>query len=297
MRLLSLGFLARISTSVCLGFTTLPLQPKALTSINLGQAKGRRMDSIILVICSDPSTARQTSQKALEEAGWKGKIILITKNDRLPPLDEVEGLLLTGGKDIDPKYWSVQESLHKKADPDDARTDLEIKVINHAQEKNLPILGLCRGHQILNVALGGSMYQHLPDENIALEKTQIGKWDDQPQELPHSVSIDPTSQLANILGVRDHQMRVNSRHHQAVKTVGIVGKDKEKGKLKISAWDPEHLIDGKPLIEAVESSDPSRFIVGVQWHPENLTHEEGVTGEAARNLFKGFLDAIRQKRK
>jgi len=255
------------------------------------------MDSIILVICSDPSSARQTSQKALEEAGWEGKIILITRDDHLPPLDEVEGLLLTGGKDIDPRHWDPQELVHREARTDELRTNLEKDAIKQSMEKNIPILGLCRGHQILNVALGGSMYQHLPDEHIALEKTQIGKWDDQPQELPHSVSIDPSSQLANILGVRDHQVRVNSRHHQAVKTVGIVGKDKEKGKLKISAWDPEHLIDGKPLIEAVESSDPSRFIVGVQWHPENLTHEEGVTGEAARNLFKGFLDAIRQKRK
>lgn len=126
------------------------------------------MDSSILVICSDPSTARQTSQKALEEAGWKGKILLITAQDPLPNLDDVEGILLTGGADIHPKYWDVQEPLHEKAEPDDARTDLEIKVINHAQEKNLPILGLCRGQQIINVALGGSMYQHLPDEGVPL---------------------------------------------------------------------------------------------------------------------------------
>jgi putative glutamine amidotransferase len=289
MRLLSLGFLARISTSVCLGFTTLPLQPKALTSINLGQAKGRRMDSSILVICSDPSAARQTSQKALEEAGWKGKIVLITAQDPLPNLDDVEGILLTGGADIHPKYWDVQEPLHEKAEPDDARTDLEIKVINHAQEKNLPILGLCRGQQIINVALGGSMYQHLPDEGVPLARTYVGKYSDEKQVLPHSVSVKANSQLAHLLQIKVPRMDVNSRHHQAVKEVG-------KG-LIISAVDQEDLVGGRPMIEGLESSDPSRFIVGVQWHPENLTREEGPTGEAARNLFKGFLDAIRDKRK
>ena len=288
MRLLSLGFLARISTSVCLGFTTLPLHPKALTSINLGQAKGRRMDSIILVICSDPSTARQTSQKALEEAGWKGKIILITKNDRLPPLDEVEGLLLTGGADIDPRHWDPQEPVHPEARPDELRTNLEKDAIKKSMEKNIPILGLCRGHQILNVALGGSMYQHLPDEGIPLSYTQVG--DSGPvQVLPHSVSVTDNSQLAQLLNVNVPRMKVNSRHHQAVKKTG-------EG-LVVSAFDEDHPVGDQPMIEGVEWEDTSRFIVGVQWHPENLTGQEGIPGEAARNLFKGFLDAIRQKRK
>lgn len=95
------------------------------------------------------------------------------------------------------------------------------------------------------------------------------------------------SQLAHLLQIKVPRMAVNSRHHQAVKEVG-------KG-LIISAVDQEDLVGGRPMIEGLESSDPSRFIVGVQWHPENLTREEGLTGEAARNLFKGFLDAIRQK--
>ncbi|MFZ9186862.1 MAG: gamma-glutamyl-gamma-aminobutyrate hydrolase family protein, partial [Holophagaceae bacterium] len=93
------------------------------------------MDSTILVICSDQSSAQVTSQRALEEAGWKGKIILVTAKDPLPDLREVEGVLLTGGADIHPKYWDAQEPLHEKAEPDDARTDLEIKVIRYAQEK------------------------------------------------------------------------------------------------------------------------------------------------------------------
>lgn len=139
------------------------------------------------------------------------------------------------------------------------------------------------------MALGGSMYQHLPDEGVPLARTYVGKYSDEKQVLPHSVSVKANSQLAHLLQIKVPRMDVNSRHHQAVKEVG-------KG-LMVSAVDQEDLVGGRPMIEGLESSDPSRFIVGVQWHPENLTREEGPTGEAARNLFKGFLDAIRQKRK
>ena len=289
MPLFSTRCLPHISTIGLMIFATLGLQVKASTSINLGESKGRRMDSTILVICSDQSTAQVTSQRALEEAGWKGKIILVTAKDPLPDLREVEGVLLTGGADIHPKYWDAQEPLHEKAEPDDARTDLEIKVIRYAQEKNIPMLGLCRGHQILNVALGGSMYQHLPDEGVPLTRTYVGKYSDEKQVLAHAVSVKANSQLAQLLQIKVPRMEVNSRHHQAVKKVG-------QG-LVINAVDPEDLVGGRPMIEGVESADPSRFIVGVQWHPENLTRQEGVQGETARNLFKGFLDAIRRHRK
>lgn len=278
-----------ISTLSLLIFATLGLQSQGLTSINLDAAKRRQMDSTILVICSDQTAARATSQRALEEAGWTGTILLVTAQDPLPNLSQVEGVLLTGGADIHPKYWDETEPLHEKANTDDARTDLEFQVIRHAQEKNLPVLGLCRGHQILNVALGGSMYQHLPDEGVPLTRTYVGKYSDEKQVLPHSVSVKANSQLAHLLQVDTSRMPVNSRHHQAVKKVG-------EG-LVVSAVDPDDLVGGRPMIEGVEWKDSSRFMVGVQWHPENLTRQEGVPGEAARNLFKGFLDAIRRQRK
>ncbi len=163
---------------------------------------------------------------------------------------------------------------------DRARDDREIPVIRAAWDKGLPILGICRGHQILNVALGGSMIQDIPDATGCAPELHNHGTNEVP-ELRHTVSITHGSRLAHLLG--SHAVAVNSRHHQAVKKLG-------KG-LKAVAFHPQTLDHGHALVEGLEADDASRWVVGVQWHPENLVALSDAAGDAARGLFNGFVQA------
>lgn len=242
----------------------------------------------ILVLCEDKVSTERFYVKALRDAGWDGEVVMVNKDEPLPSLNGVVGLLLTGGADIHPRNWDPAEAIHPEADVDEGRDNLEITTIKKADERQLPILGICRGEQVLNVAFGGSLHQHLPDKGVPKDKTQIGSSRDVTQILPHAVAIKANSKLAKILEA-SKPFPVNSRHHQAVKKLG-------QG-LIISAVDPNTLVDNRPMVEGIESADPNRFIVGVQWHPENLVGLEGVTGDTSRNLFKAFVTAVRDQQR
>jgi len=182
-------------------------------------------------------------------------------------LDGVAGLVLLGGVDVNPARYG--EARHPETeDPDDARDRLELALIAEALERDLPILAICRGLQILNVEHGGTLVQHL--EPVDRHRHRDGD----KSVNAHAIEIAPGTTLARIAG-GELQRAVNSRHHQAVARLG-------EG-LMVSATDPE---DG--VIEALERPD-KRFVVGVQWHPENQIGEKD---PLARKLFEAFASSL-----
>ncbi len=159
----------------------------------------------------------------------------------------LDGLFFTGGGDVDPARYADTASPHVGGlDPE--RDAYEIALARAAVGMGLPIFGICRGAQLLNVALGGTLVQHLPDVT-----EQQHRLKDQWAEAVHTVNLLPDSRLRSVVGV--DVLGVNSLHHQAVDDVG--------GSLEAVAWAE----DG--TIEAVEGRALSR-ILGVQWHPELL---------------------------
>jgi putative glutamine amidotransferase len=172
------------------------------------------------------------------------------------------GLVLTGGEDVEPARYGATPH-PKLEDTDPARDAAELALIAVARERGLPILAICRGIQILNVALGGTLYQDLGSERPG-PVTHTG------DDGRHAVRVEPGSLLERMLGTRS--ATVNSRHHQAIR-------DLAPG-LRAVAWAD----DG--LIEAVEPSDTmggAPWMLAVQWHPEDLTE---------RALFDGFARAV-----
>jgi len=235
--------------------------------------------SSILITCRKKQLAMRNYVPAIHVAGWHKPIHLVSPDDPTPNLDGVAGLLLSGGGDINPKYWG--EEIHPKAQLDDERDEMELALIKAAWEKGIPILGICRGEQILNVALGGSMVQDIPD-HFGCEPSLHQHGSPDIPEVRHYVSVTHNSRLFQLLGAA--WVPVNSRHHQAVRELAP--------DLRAVAFHPETLKDGKPLVEGIEAKDMDRWAVGVQWHPENLMELGSKAGSSARGLFHGFVAAV-----
>lgn len=180
-------------------------------------------------------------------------------------LDGFSGLVLMGGSDLDPRLYG--ESPQPETDPPDTlRDQIELAVLHEALELDLPILAICRGLQLLNVAHGGSLTQHLHSSG---RHRQITENRGQPA---HEVAIQPDTLLASIAG--RPSWKVNSRHHQAVKTVGAG--------LRVSAFDPEDA-----TVEALELPG-KRFVLGVQWHPEDQASQD----PEQVKIFQSFAAAL-----
>ncbi len=184
---------------------------------------------------------------------------------------ELHGLLLTGGGDVDPaRFGEPPHPTLQEVAP--ARDALEVSTIHVALEGGLPILAVCRGVQVLNVALGGSLFQDVGTE----PGTQLPHSQQEPRDQPtHKVKVQPGSRLAQTLGT--DELEVNSMHHQAVKTLGAG--------LAAVAWAPDQIVEG------VELTDPSHLVLGVQWHPEELIRHS----ESARRLFAALVDAAARR--
>ncbi len=191
-------------------------------------------------------------------------------------LDGVQGLLLTGGSDVAPgRYGEAPD--RSVVDVDPARDEFEVGLTAEARRRHLPIFGICRGIQVMNVACGGSLVQDIPSQvSGALEHT-LTVPPHEPYSLAHELWLEHDTLLERLMRERLSDVdacEVNSRHHQAVKRVAPG--------FRVSATAP----DG--VIEAIE--DPSEpFCLGVQWHPENFWR----TGEF-RPLFEGFLEAAQK---
>lgn len=180
-------------------------------------------------------------------------------------LASIDGLLLGGGADINPALYGEKCAEHTE-EPDDARDARELAFARQADQADLPVLAICRGMQLLNVAQTGSLLQHIGESH-------------RKRGVPdaHPVSIVPGSRLAVILDAEE--MTVNSRHHQAVGRV--------PDGLRVSAWCPTD-----DVVEGLEN--PSRrFAIGVQWHPEDrfATHSMDL------RLFEAFARAIAENRR
>src|ERR1051325_5901786 len=203
--------------------------------------------------------------------------VLETSNDIAAALHGVDGLLLTGGGDVDPAvYGETPTATFDQAEP--GRDRFELALIKLARERQLPILAICRGIQVLNVACGGTLVQDIPSQIHGALNHSLAVPPHESYALAHEVWIEKESLLSKLMSDRlngAEECNVNSRHHQAVKAVA-------QG-FTVTATAP----DG--VIEAIE--DPSApFCLGVQWHPENFWR----TGEF-RPLFEGFVDAAAGK--
>lgn len=182
-------------------------------------------------------------------------------------LDVIDGLLITGGDfDVDPTLYG-EEVKHHRVETIHQRTQFEHVVGEQALERDLPVLGICGGHQLLNVILGGTLIQHIPAEwDKPIEHEQPNPRN----EAGHGLQIETGTRLHEVLKCRE--TIVNSAHHQAVKVAG-------EGVI-VNSRAPDGIIEG---IEATKY----KFCMGVQWHPEFII-TEGDT-----KLFKAFVDVCR----
>ena len=240
--------------------------------------------SSILIICRRKPAVERHYLPALRLGGWTGTIQVASPGDPVPELAAFAGLLMTGGDDIHPRWWDPEEPPHATAELDEERDALEIPAVRQAWALGLPILGICRGEQLLNVALGGSLIQDIPSR-LLLEPGLHNRGTSDIPEWAHAVTVAADSRLAALVG--GTRAEVNSRHHQAVLRVAP--------ELRAVAWHRAARQEGDGLVEAIEAVDPARWVLGVQWHPENLVGQDGPMGAAALAIFRGFNGALRAR--
>jgi putative glutamine amidotransferase len=176
----------------------------------------------------------------------------------LQGMEGLDGLLLTGGTDVNPKLYH-QEPHAANDEPDDARDAMEQRMLHSALEKDLPVLAICRGMQLLNVTLGGTLQQHVDGHR----HPGVAE--------AHRIEVDPGTALAQAIGAGAHL--VNSRHHQIVGRIGAG--------LKVTARSEDE------YPEALERED-RKFVLAVQWHPEDLVESHA----EARQLFEAFARSL-----
>jgi putative glutamine amidotransferase len=199
-------------------------------------------------------------RRAVMAAGAE-PVDLVPGTKALPDLD---GLLLPGGWDVDPSFYGERRD-EKLGETDLELDETELSMFHQARERAIPVLGICRGQQVINVAMGGSLVQHLEGHEVRA----LGR-----SHLAHTIEVDPTSELGRAAG--EHKVRVNSLHHQAIKKLAEGLQQTARGE------------DG--TVEGVESDDG--LIVAVQCHPEELTTDL----PWARKLFERFVARARGRR-
>jgi len=209
----------------------------------------------------------------VEKGGGVPLLLPLSRDERIIEkyVDIIDGLLLSGGGDVDPALY--EEEPHWELEGVSPERDrFEIALIRKMLARKGVILGICRGIQVLNTALGGTLYQDL--------RTQCGDTFQHRQDTPrkhpaHTVKIQEGSRLYSVIG--NTVIRVNSLHHQAVKGVA--------DGLKAVCWAGDGVIEG---VEAPELP----FVIGVQWHPEAMWQEH----EHASSLFRAFVRAAAQQK-
>ena len=249
--------LASLLVAVALGgfFFGISVRPSALLP-------GREAPLIGIASLSSESYIR-----AVRESGGI-PVVLPNTDGNVAQVDQylaiLDGLLLPGGADIPPTEYG-EESVHESVEVlDPARFEFE-KALSRAwiEKTHKPLLGICLGSQWINVSSGGTLVQDIPPEFGVVHRN-----------TNHAIAIEPDSRLGRIYGKAE--LDVNSFHHQAVREVG-------EG-LRIVAKSP----DG--IVEATESTDPDRFLIGVQWHPEKMMPED----EIQSKLIRAFVEASKK---
>jgi len=227
------------------------------------------------VIGIPPCSKSHDYEESIRRAGGEVRILDFGKDAPADVVKSVDGILLPGGGDVEPGLYG--EAPHPAFDAvETGRDAYELELARRATDADLPLLAICRGIQVLNVARGGTLVQHIPDIPEEQRDNVNHVLREPPYGIAHDIWVTEGSLLERLMQDRldGDTLPVNSRHHQAVKAVG-------EG-LVVSATAP----DG--VVEAVEDPE-KRFCVGVQWHPENFYR----TGEF-RELFEAFIAAARR---
>ncbi len=214
--------------------------------------------------------ANQAYTDAARSAGLRPFILpVLEAADADAMLEGMRGLILTGGEDVDPAHFAAAP--HPMLGEVHAGRDaFEIALVHAARRKRLPTLAICRGIQVANVALGGTLIQDIPAERPSALPHEGG---DDRRARTHSVSVTSRSRLSHALGAES--LAVNSFHHQSL--------DRVAAGLTITALAPDGIIEG------VEWTQDDWWMLGVQWHPEELTMSEEPWDRA---LFSAFAEAV-----
>lgn len=204
--------------------------------------------------------------QSLNRAGAKVLWIELADPEIIPKMLQCDGLLLPGGGDVDPKYYG-QAISEKCGKPFPLRDEVEMKMLEAFLPTRKPILGICRGEQVMNIYCGGTLYQDIKGMQKRSHSNNPFRW-----KGIHQVTLTESSKLHDILGVS--RFEVNSMHHQAVDTIG--------NGLIVSAMSE----DG--FVEAIEM--PSHpFFLGIQWHPEHMSKRT----KRQRQIFSAFVEACK----
>lgn len=209
--------------------------------------------------------------EAIENAGIIPLVVppLASTESASAILSAVDGLLLTGGEDVNPSRFGAKPHPKLKT-VHDARDAMEIALVREAQKRHTPVLAICRGIQVLNVALGGTLIQDIGAECPG----SLDHDDGSPRKSrTHEISVVPGSLTARALGTT--RCAVNSLHHQAVKEVGP--------DLRVSATSTDGIIEG------LEAKDPDWWMLAVQWHPEEMTDSPEPWD---RGIFHAFAERL-----
>ena len=245
--------------------------------------------SSVVITSAEPANARPYIQ-ALESVGVEARLLLPAEAGARPTevlMERAGGLLLPGGPDVDPALYGASPDPNAGLEVSRSLDDLELRLLNHALDRDMPVLAICRGMQLLNVAFGGRLIQDLPGHRAVppivppshkgMEEGRAhggmhgghGSW----ESKMHQIYLSPGSKAAAVIGVAGF-FRVNSRHHQGLREA------QRAPRLMTTAYGVE---DG--LIEGLESPEHS-WVIGLQCHPERKDE----VPRAFANLFSGFAE-------
>ena len=217
---------------------------------------------ILITTECDPNDRAERYCAAIERAG--GEPVVIKPTEPVPSVDEYDGLLVSGGGDVNPCHYG-EEKHPRTYWIEDERDAQEFALLRAALEARRPILGVCRGFQIINVAMGGKLIQHIDGHgSFKMISRQ------------HDVTIEPDSKLARILGVSGRVL-VNSRHHQALSEAELAPG------LRINAHGPVGFAEG------IETISPDQWLIGLQCHPERSQEVD----PRFVHLFTDFVEQAR----
>ncbi|MEW9702001.1 gamma-glutamyl-gamma-aminobutyrate hydrolase family protein [Paenibacillus sp. SI8] len=221
---------------------------------------------------SEGAYVHRDYHQSVEASGGLPIVLPLTSPETFKQLlDLCDGVIFTGGEDVDPSAYGEEPS-PQLGTIFPERDRIELEAIRRTIEADKPLFAICRGVQVLNVACGGTLYQDLPSEYPGtLEHVQRGVARGKDS---HAVHVEEDSELGRIFGY--NQVRVNSLHHQALRTIGA--------KLVVTAFSP----DG--VVEAVEHQG-SAFAIGVQWHPESMYE----TDTNMQKLFQAFVAKSKER--
>lgn len=223
---------------------------------------------ITLTLDSDLPEENDYVRALLDAGARREEIVVLRPGD--PIEGDFDGVVIAGGGDVDPALYGRDVLPEARVKIDAGRDSIDFPMFEEAWRKGVPALGICRGMQVMNVARGGTLIQHLPLESPSdVEHTRPKR----PNRRDHPVTVRAGTRLSEIAG--SPEIDVNSRHHQAV--------DHPAADFVVTATAP----DG--VIEALEARD-DRWLVAVQWHPENL-HDD----PTSKRLFREFVEQVRKR--